>query len=59
MHSIRTKITSMTVCVIVIAMSIAAFLGVTAIRNIGNRNAEQTLFLLCQTGQRDLHCFTT
>lgn len=54
MHSIRTKITSMTVCVIVIAMSIAAFLGVTAIRNIGNRNAEQTLFLLCQTGQRDL-----
>lgn len=54
MHSIRTKITAMTVGVIVIAMSIAAFLGVTAIRNIGNRNAEQVLLLMCETGQKNL-----
>ena len=44
----------MTVCVVVIAMVIATVLGVNAIRNIGNHNAEQTLLLLCQTGQKDL-----
>ena len=44
----------MTVCVIVIAMVIATVLGVTAIRNIGNRDAQQTLLLLCETGQKDL-----
>ena len=42
MHSIKTKITAMTVCVIVIAMAIATVLGVTAIRDIGNHDAEQT-----------------
>jgi EAL domain-containing protein (putative c-di-GMP-specific phosphodiesterase class I) len=34
MHSIKTKITAMTVCVIVIAMVIATVFGVTAIRDI-------------------------
>ena len=54
MHSIKTKITAMTVCVIVMAMVIATVLGVTAIRNIGNHDAQQTLLLLCETGQKDL-----
>ena len=54
MHSIRTKITAMTACVIVIAMGIAAVLGVTAIRNIGNRDADQLLLSMCETGQKDL-----
>ena len=54
MHSIKTKITAMTVCVIVIAMVIATVYGVTAIRDVGNRDAEQTLLLLCETGQKDL-----
>ncbi len=54
MHSIRTKITVMTVSVIVIAMAVAALFGVTAIRSIGNRNAEQMLLLLCEKGQKDL-----
>lgn len=44
----------MTVCVIVIAMVVAAGFGVTAIRSIGNRNAEQLLLLLCEKGQKDL-----
>ena len=47
----------MTVCVIVIAMGIASILGVTAIRNIGNRNADQILRLLCEKGQKDLDCY--
>lgn len=54
MHSIKTKITAMTVCVIVIAMGIAAALGVTAIRKVGDRDAGRALRLLCQTGQKDL-----
>ena len=54
MHSIKTKLTAMTVCVVVIVMVIATILGVNAIRDIGNHNAEQTLLLLCQKGQKDL-----
>ena len=57
MHSIKTKITAMTVCVIVIAMIVATVFGVTAIRDIGNRDAEQTLLLLCETGQKDLNYY--
>ncbi len=57
MHSIKTKITAMTVCVIVIAMIIAALLGVTAIRDVGNHDADQTLLLLCETGQKDLNFY--
>ena len=44
----------MTVCVVVAAMIIATVMGVTAIRDIGNRDANQTLLLLCETGQKDL-----
>ena len=57
MHSIKTKITAMTLCVVIIAMAIAAVFGVTAIRNIGNRDAKQTLLLLCETGQKDLDSY--
>ena len=57
MHSIKTKITAMTVCAIVIAMLIATIFGVAAIRDIGNRDAEQTLLLLCETGQKDLNYY--
>lgn len=35
-------------------MGIAAFFGVAAIRNIGNRSADQALLLLCETGQKNL-----
>ena len=47
----------MTVCVIVIAMAIATVFGVTAIRDIGNHDAQQTLLLLCETGQKDLNYY--
>ena len=57
MRSIKTKITAMTVCVIVIAMVIATVFGVAAIRDIGNHDAEQTLLLLCETGQKDLNYY--
>ena len=54
MHSIRTKITAITMCAIVIVMVVATVYGVTAIRSIGSRSADQTLLLLCETGQKNL-----
>lgn len=54
MHSIRTKITLMTVGAIIIAMASAAALGVIAIRKIGSRNADSVLLLLCETGKKNL-----
>lgn len=45
----------MTVFVIIIAMGVAAFLGVTAMKNLAERNADQTLHSLCETGQKDLN----
>ena len=38
-------------------MGIATFLGITAIRNIGSSNADQTLLLLCETGEKDLDSY--
>lgn len=55
MHSIRTKITIMTVLAVVTIMVISAVFGVIAIRDLGSRNAEQTLMLLCETGQKNLN----
>lgn len=55
LHSIRTKITALTIGAIVITMLIAAILGVVAIRNIGMQSSEQMLRLLCEAGQRNLN----
>ncbi len=57
MHSIKTKITAMTVCAIVIALIIATVLGMVAIRDIASHDADQTLLLLCETGQKDLNYY--
>ena len=58
MYSIRSKITTMTVCAIIIAMTLATILGIVAIKAIGKRSAEQTMLLLCETGQKSLdRCF--
>ena len=54
MHSIRTKITLLTVCSVLLSMSIATALASVSIRNFGNETSERILFLLCQTVQRNL-----
>ena len=54
MKSIRTKITAMTMFVVVLTMTVATIFGVTAIRDIGTRSADRMLALLCETGQRNL-----
>lgn len=57
MNSIRTKTALLTVCVLVGAMSVATFLGVVAIRSIGNNSSEQLLYLLCESGQKALNSY--
>jgi len=57
MHSIKTKITAMTVSAIVIALIVATVLGMVAIRDIASHDADQTLLLLCETGQKDLNYY--
>ena len=57
MYSIKAKITLMTVSVIVVAMVIAAVFGVTAIRNVGNANSNQSLLLLCEVGEKNLDSY--
>ena len=54
MHSLRTRITLQTVCVIVIAVTIVTLLSVLFIQNNEHRQSDQLLLMLCETGERNL-----
>ncbi len=54
MHSIRSRITILTLCAVIVSVAIVACIGVISIRNLGVRDAEQMLYLLCRTGQMNL-----
>ena len=54
MHSIRTKITLLTVCAVIVSMIIATVLAAAAIKDLGTENANQILRLLCETGEKNL-----
>ena len=54
MHSLRTRITLVTVCLIVIAVGIVTTLGVLFIRKSERQETDQLLLLLCETGERNL-----
>ena len=57
MRSIRTKITILTISSVMIAIIVAALLGTMAIRSMADENAERTLHLLCETGQKNLDAY--
>lgn len=57
MHSIRTKIILLTLCAIVVAMTIATLLGVLAVKNTGSSSSEDILRLLCETGEKNLDSY--
>ena len=57
MYSIRTKITLLTVCAIVTAMSISTVFGVFSIKNFGDSSSKQILRLLCETGEKNLDAY--
>ena len=54
MHTLRSKITFLIVCAIVAAITIATFVGVYALRSLGNETSDETLLLLCETGEKNL-----
>ena len=57
MHSIKSKITGLAITITVIAMLVASAAGIIAIRNLGTRNAEQMLKLLCEVGEKNLDAY--
>jgi len=54
MHSLKTKITMLTICITVVAVAVVTALSVVFIRNTEHRKSDQLLLLLCETGERNL-----
>ena len=54
MKSIRSKFMLLTVCTILIALGIATWIGVTAIRELGRNDADEMLHLTSTTGAMHL-----
>ena len=57
MRSLRTKITLMTVGVILIALTVVMSFNVYFIRNNEHRKSDQLLLMLCETGKRNLNYY--
>ena len=57
MSSLKTKITLLTVCAIIVSLTVATLLGVLAVNNIGSSSTEQILKLLCETGEKNLDAY--
>ena len=49
--------TLVTIIAIAASISVAALLGVTAIKDVGTNDARQTLILLCECGQKNLDAY--
>jgi len=56
-NSIRTKFTLLTVCAIVISLSVATFMGAVSIKNLGHSDADKMLQLMCRTGALNLEAY--
>lgn len=54
MHSLRTRFTVLTTCVVMLAVSSISFISIFFIRSNEHNNADQLLMLLCETGERNL-----
>ena len=54
MHSLRSRITLLTICVTIAAVVIVTTLSVLFIIKSEQREGEQTLLLMCETGERNL-----
>ena len=54
MHSLRTKITMLTVWILVIAITVVTLLSVIFIRDAEYDRSKQLLLLLCEMGERNL-----
>ena len=54
MHSLKAKITALTVCAIVIAVTVSTIFSAVAIRNLGSKSSDQLLLLMCETGEKNI-----
>ena len=54
MHSLRSRITLLTICVLIAAVGIVTTLSVLFMIKSEKREGEQTLLLMCETGERNL-----
>lgn len=57
MHSIRTKITLLTVIAIIVSLGIATVISVVSIRKLGREDADQMLHLTATTGAMNLESY--
>ena len=57
MNSIRTKFTLLTVCAIVVALSITTFIGAVSIKKLGHNDADKMLQLMSRTGALNLEAY--
>ena len=54
MHSLRTKIITLSVCITVIAVAVVSLMSVLFIKRTEHGKSNQLLLLLCETGERNL-----
>ena len=43
MNSMRTKVTLLAVCAMIVSLGIIAFVGAVSVKNLSNRDADRTL----------------
>ena len=54
MHSIRAKITALTISAIMVVIAITTIISTSEIKNLGNKTSDQILFLMCEEGEKNL-----
>lgn len=57
MHSIRTRITTLTMTAVVVCVLVVGVIGVLSIKSAANRAADQELTLLCENRRKTLNEF--
>lgn len=54
MKSLKAKTTLLSITIIIVVIVVATIFSVMAVRDIGNRSADQLLYSLCESGEKDL-----
>ncbi len=57
MHSIQFKTMLLTVSAIVAALVVSMIIGIVSIRKIGNSSSEQILYLMCESGEKNIDSY--
>ena len=57
MLSVKKKTIAVTVCILVLALGIAAVFSMTVLKTVENRKADQILLLMGETGQKNLNSY--